>query len=98
MSYIVVARWVARKEHQSEIENILQEFVPQCRAEPGCRSFIAHQSVERPNEFLLYEHYGEDKDFADHQATPHFKELVLQRAVPLLESRERVPYRILVDG
>ncbi|SCB50261.1 putative quinol monooxygenase [Rhizobium multihospitium] len=95
MSYIVVARWVAKKEHQGDIERILQEFVPQCLTEPGCRSFVAHQSVERPQEFLLYEHYGEEKDFTDHQATSHFKELVLQRAVPLLESRERVPYRIL---
>ncbi|MEP9380049.1 antibiotic biosynthesis monooxygenase family protein [Aquabacter sp. CN5-332] len=96
MSFIVVARWVARKEHRSEIENILQEFVPQCRTEPGCRGFIAHQSIERPEEFLLYEHYGEEKDFVDHQGTPHFKELVLRRAVPLLESRGRVPYKILV--
>ncbi|NKJ39540.1 antibiotic biosynthesis monooxygenase family protein [Rhizobium sp. SG570] len=95
MSYIVVARWVARKEHQGEIERILREFVPRCLAEPGCRSFLAHQSVEKPNEFLLYEHYSEEKDFVDHQATSHFKELVLQRAVPLLESRERVPYEIL---
>ncbi|MGT2441030.1 putative quinol monooxygenase (plasmid) [Bradyrhizobium betae] len=96
MSYVVVARWVARKEHQSEVEEILREFVPQCRAEPGCRSFVAHQSIERPNEFLLYEHYGEEKDFVDHQATSHFKELVLKRTLPLLESRERVPYGILV--
>lgn len=28
MSYIVVAWWVARKEHQGEIERILREFVP----------------------------------------------------------------------
>jgi quinol monooxygenase YgiN len=54
MSYIVVVRWVARKEPRSEIEDILRGFVLQCRAEPGCRSFVAHQSVERPNEFLLY--------------------------------------------
>jgi len=95
MSYIVVARWVARKEHQGEIERILREFVPRCLTEPGCQSFVAHQSVDRPNEFLFYEHYGEEKDFIDHQATSHFRDLVLQRAVPLLESRKRVPYRVL---
>jgi len=96
MSYIVVARWVVKKDHQAEIEEILLKFVPHCRAEPGCLSFVAHQSIDRPNEFLLYEHYGEEKDFAAHQATPHFQEWVLKRAVPLLESRERVPYRVLV--
>lgn len=96
MSYVVVARWVAREEHRNEIEKILREFVPRCRAEPGCRSFVAHQSIERPNEFLLYEHYGKEQDFVDHQATPHFKELMLERALPLLESRERVPFTIMV--
>lgn len=96
MSYFIVARWVAIPENQAEIEEILRELVPQCRAEPGCISFVAHQSAERANEFLLYEHYREEDDFANHQLTPHFKELVLRRAVPLLASRERLPYRVLV--
>ena len=56
MSYVVVARWVAQDEHKDEIEAILREFVSQCRREPGYRDFAAHNSVERPNEFLLYEH------------------------------------------
>lgn len=54
--------------------------------------------MERPNEFLLYEHYGTEQDFVDHQATAHFKEFVLGRAVKLLQSRERVPFTILELG
>jgi quinol monooxygenase YgiN len=80
MSYVVDARWVTQDEHKDEIEAILWEFVPQCRREPGYRDFVAHKSVERPNEFLLYEHYGTEQDFVDHQATAHFKEFVLGRA------------------
>jgi hypothetical protein len=48
---------------------------------------VAHQSVDRPDEFLLCEHYGKEPDFIDHQAPPHFKEFVLGRAVPLLAAR-----------
>ena len=62
MSYVVVARWVAQDEHKDEIEAILREFVSQCRREPGYRDFAAHKSVERPNEFLLNEHYGTEQD------------------------------------
>jgi quinol monooxygenase YgiN len=54
---------------QKRIEKILREFVPRCRAEPVCRSFVAHQSIERPNEFLLYEHHGREQDFVEHPAT-----------------------------
>jgi quinol monooxygenase YgiN len=74
MSYVVVARCVAQDEHKDEIEAVLREFVPQCRRQPGHHDFVAHKSVQRPNEFLLYEHYGTEQDFVDHQATAHFKE------------------------
>jgi quinol monooxygenase YgiN len=83
---------------KSEIEAILREFVPQRQREPGYHDFVANKSVERPNEFLLYEHYGTEQDFVDHQATAHFKEFVLGRAVKLLQSRERVPFTILELG
>ena len=96
MSYFVVARWVVKIEHQDEIETILKELVPQCRAEPGCQNFSAHQSIENPKEFLLYEHYFDEEGFKTHQETSHFKELVLRRAVPLLESRERVSYTLFI--
>jgi len=62
----MVARRVAQDEHKDEIEAILREFVPQ-RREPSYRDFVTHKSVARPNEFLLYEHYGTEQDFVDHR-------------------------------
>ncbi len=52
----------SRDEHKDEIEANLWEFVPQCRRDPRYRDFVAHKSVERPNEFLLYAHYGTEQD------------------------------------
>ncbi len=63
MSYVVIARWVTLDEHRTEVEAILREFAPLCLIEPGCQRFVAHQSIERPNEFLLYEQYREEQDF-----------------------------------
>ncbi|MGB6862228.1 MAG: antibiotic biosynthesis monooxygenase [Pseudolabrys sp.] len=44
--------------------------------------------------FLLYEQYANEQAFLDHQQTQHFKTLVLERAVPLLERRERYAYSV----
>ena len=44
---------------------------------------------------LLYEQYESEQAFRDHQQTPHFKRLVLERAVPLLARRERQAFTIV---
>ena len=49
---------------------------------------------DNPDEFLLYEQYVNEQAFLDHQQTQHFKTLVLERAVPLLERRERYAYSV----
>lgn len=37
---------------------------------------------------MLYEEYATEADFTAHCATPHFREIVLARVLPLLESRD----------
>ena len=69
--------------------------VRKTREEPTCIEFIAHRSRTDPNEFFLYEQYGSEQDWLDHQKTAHFAELVLKRAIPLLERRERHTFDLL---
>jgi quinol monooxygenase YgiN len=96
MSYVIIARWRAREGLADTVEVILRELVPASRDEPGVLQFVSHRSVDNPNEFLLYEEYESEQAFLDHQQTPHFKALVLARAVPILEHRERLPFTILI--
>jgi quinol monooxygenase YgiN len=96
MSYVIIARWHARDGEREKIEGILRDLVPESRKEPGVRQFIAHRSHDNHNEFLLYEVYDSEQAFIDHQQTSHFKTLVLERAVPLLAHRERLPFAVLV--
>ena len=49
---------------------------------------VAQRSNDDPYEFLLYEQYESEQAFRDHQQTPHFKRLVLERAVPMLARRD----------
>jgi quinol monooxygenase YgiN len=95
MAYVIIARWRARDGEREKVESILHELVPHSCKEPGVIHFIAHRSHDNPDDFLLYEQYVNEQAFIDHQQTAHFKTLVLERAVPLLAHRERLPFAVL---
>jgi len=88
MTHGIVARWRPRDGQIEKIEAILRELAKEVRREPGNVQFIVNRSLDDPNEFLLYEQYVNEQAFLDHRQTPHFKTLVLEQAVPLLERRE----------
>jgi quinol monooxygenase YgiN len=94
MTYVMVAHWRPRAGQSEKIEAILQELAAVVRQEPGNLQFVVNRSHDDPNEFLLYEQYASEQAFRDHQQTAHFKTLVLERAVPLLERRERHAYSV----
>lgn len=95
MTHVIVAYWRPRAGQTGKIEAILRELGEKIRAEPGNLMFVVNRSKDDPDEFLLYEQYKSEQAFAEHQQTAHFKTLVLERAVPLLERRERVAYSIM---
>lgn len=93
--YVVVAKWVAKPGEEDNVLRILETMTPLTRAEPGCRVYVAHRSLEEPRTFLLYEQYDDEEAFKAHGATEHFKVHVLRDAVPRLETRERALYQDL---
>jgi len=95
MTYVIVAYWRPRAGQTEKIEAILRELAAAARTEPGNLEFIVNRSNDDPSEFLLYEQYKDEQAFADHQQTPHFKKLVLEEALPLLERRERHAYSVI---
>jgi quinol monooxygenase YgiN len=97
MSYVVVARWLPREGETEKVQFILLELAAAVRREPGNLQFTVHRGCDNTNEFLLYEVYKSEQAFREHQDTEHFKRLVLERAVPLLNVRERAAYVIVGD-
>jgi len=95
MTYVIVAYWRPRAGQTEKIESVLCELAAAARTEPGNLEFIVNRSNDDPSEFLLYEQYKDEQAFADHQQTPHFKKLVLEEALPLLERRERHAYSVI---
>ena len=92
MAYVLAATWRAKEGEEEAVGRIIERMVPLSRAEPGCRMFVAHRSVDDPRTFFLYEQYDDEAAVKAHSETEHFKEHVLGDAVPRLESRERAFY------
>lgn len=80
------------------IKAALEEMAARVRAdEPACTFYQASVSTERPDLVMLHEHYVDEDALVAHRDTPHFKEIIEGRIVPLLERREREVYELLVS-
>jgi quinol monooxygenase YgiN len=92
MAYVVAATWRAREGEEEAIAGILRRVVPIFRAEPACRLFVVHRSVDDPRTFFLYEQYDDEAGFDAHAASDAVRTHVLGDAVPRLEDRRREYY------
>lgn len=84
---IVVARYVVASGQEATVARLLQENAEASRAEPGCLEFSAYQLLDEPRRFLLYERYVSEEAFQEHRRSPHFKAIIEQQVVPLLDER-----------
>ena len=92
MAYVLAVTWVAKKGHESEVQEILRILGEKSRQEPGVVTYTTHVDPDNPREFLIYEKYHDIHGLEAHQETEHFKRYVLEKAIPILESRERKIY------
>ncbi|MBX9776790.1 MAG: antibiotic biosynthesis monooxygenase [Xanthobacteraceae bacterium] len=95
MTHAIFATWKATPGKAEEVETILLELARETRREPGVLMFVANRGKEARDTFVLYEQYVDEAAFRAHQQTSHFRHLVLERALPLLAHRERVPFDVL---
>jgi (4S)-4-hydroxy-5-phosphonooxypentane-2,3-dione isomerase len=93
--FVVAAEYYAKEGKTDEIIAILQKMIPISRAEPGCALYTVNRSVEDPRKLLLYEQYHDRSGYEAHMATEAFKENILGRVVPMLESRVRSFYEVV---
>jgi quinol monooxygenase YgiN len=59
------------------------------RNEPGCVQYEAHQSIENPRKFLIYEKYKDQAALDAHRESAHFKQYVRGGLDTIVESRTR---------
>lgn len=92
---LVVAQWEVKPGEADKVAAILRRFVPNAQNEPGVKLFLIGRGKENPGQYLFYELFEDEAAFAAHQATDHFKALIVGEALPLLSKRERTQYTLL---
>jgi quinol monooxygenase YgiN len=95
MAYVVAARWTAKANHEDEVLDAIKALAFVSRSESGCQLYELHRDPDDPRVFFFYERFDAEADFQRHAASDHFKREAVERAFPLLESRERFFYETL---
>jgi autoinducer 2-degrading protein len=96
--FVVAAQYYAKQGKEDEIAAILQTMIPISSAEPGCALYTVNRSVDDPRKFLLYEQYHDRAGYEAHMATEPFKENILGKVVPMLETRVRDFYQVVTPA
>ena len=89
MAYILAVTWTAKPGNEAQVAEILRELHSASNEEPGCLTYEVHVDPEDARQFFIYEVYRDAAGLEAHQETRHFRELVLEKAIALLEFRER---------
>ena len=80
----VIARMQAKPGKEKALQQELSALIGPTRKEPGCISYILHQSAEDKNSFMFYEHWADKKDLDEHLKKPYIKTF-MDRAEKLLD-------------
>jgi len=95
---VLVAKYFVKSGQGDQVQAALLRMAPLVKAnEPGCTLYHANRSPENRDLFLLYEHYTDQAALEGHRTTPHFKEIIENTIVPLLDKREREVYESIVS-
>jgi quinol monooxygenase YgiN len=94
----VIARYRVADGRVDEVLDLIRAAAERSRQEPGNLSYVAHQSIDDPRDVVLLERYRSPADFAAHRETDHFRDIVLGRIVPLLESRVAETFEVEPPG
>ena len=85
--------WEVRDGNVEKAEEIIARFLPLAREEPGLEHLSINQRADDRSKFLFFEVFSDQAAFEAHQQTPHFRTMILEQALPLLQHRERLMYK-----
>ena len=95
MAFAVVATWVTAPENITEVRESLEQIALASRQEPGNLVYEPHVAPDEPGTFRVFEIYEDEAAFQAHRASEHFITWGLNKAVPLLTSRDTKFYQTL---
>jgi quinol monooxygenase YgiN len=84
---VVVARWQTTEASLDDVLTHVAALRRRSLAEPGCLGYDVLQGVDEPTTVMLIERYGDGAALDAHRDSPHYRELVVERILPLLVDR-----------
>jgi quinol monooxygenase YgiN len=84
----VFAKWQVKEGQLDNVLKFLADAVKQSTQEEGNLFYKAHQSNSEPDTIVLFEGYVDSAALDTHRNSEHFKAVVVEKIVPLLEHRE----------
>ncbi|MFD8388932.1 putative quinol monooxygenase [Streptomyces sp. NPDC059680] len=87
MAFAVVAQYQCAPADADTVRGALRTMRELVRSEPANLAYEAHEVVDQPGAFVLYERYTDRAGFEAHKETEHFAELIRATVFPLLKER-----------
>jgi quinol monooxygenase YgiN len=84
---VTIARWQTRGDKLSDVLRLTSELRLRSLAEPGCLGYEVFAQLDDHSALLLIERYRDSEALQSHRLSAHYRELVVDRILPLLESR-----------
>lgn len=84
----VHAKWQVKEGKSETVIELMREAAERSSKEEGNLFYKIHQSQTDHNTLILYEGYENEAAVELHRNSDHFKKIVIEQVVPLLESRE----------
>ena len=84
---VTIAQWQTRKDALDDVLGLTAVLRLKSLAEPGCLGYEVVTHVDDHAALLLIERYRDSAALESHRLSAHYRELVVERILPLLESR-----------
>lgn len=91
----VHAKWQVKEGKLDVVLQLMKEVREKSTQEEGNLFYKLHQSKEDQNTIVLYEGYVDADAVEMHRNSEHFKSIVLEQVIPLLENREVILMNLL---
>ncbi len=79
----VIAQFKAKHGKEAALKKELVALIGVSRSEPGCITYLLHQSVEDKTCFMFYENWANKQDLNEHLKKPYIKSF-MEKAESLL--------------
>jgi (4S)-4-hydroxy-5-phosphonooxypentane-2,3-dione isomerase len=84
------AKWQVKEGHIDKVLELLGQMTLETRKEEGNLFYRIHQSISDANTLMLYEGYVDTAAVEAHRNADYFQNLVIDKIVPNLVSREAI--------